>query len=431
MRMRPWQTVVHLKSRLLSAFHEENVFLFLLFVRWLSLLPPALSLAINPTPDVTARFIFALALLNNLLLTVFQAPLNRLVARYPLFIGVDMAVAAALIGFTGGTSSPYSLYARTPLLAAAFFFQIRGGLLAAAAFTPIYLLALEVAQRWSGAEAGNGQEALGEISRFFLMALIFGYPSLLLERLRAATAQLQEAQQQALRAETLAAAGRLVAKVSHEIRNPLCTIGGFARSMLRHPDDVERVCNHSRIIAEEVQRLEQLLTDMLDLTRPPRLARRPENLHDILDKAWLLSGGAMSGTNLVSVRKDYAADLPVIEVDAPSLLRAFLNVMRNGIQHMPEGGMLTIATRFRRDDGGCHEVEVTIADTGPGIPPDVLPTLFTPFVTHRAEGTGLGLAVTQDIVRQHGGRIEVQSEAGHGARFRFFLPLQPVVDSRS
>jgi diguanylate cyclase (GGDEF)-like protein/PAS domain S-box-containing protein len=409
------------RAWLTRAIREENIFLFLLGVRWISLLPPALSLAFHPLSDSVALPVFTLALLSTVVLSAFQSQFNRLVLRWPALLGLDMTLSAAFISVTGGVGSPYARYACLPLLAAAFFFQIRGGLFAAAVFTPLYLSALLVAHQWSGA-VPNVEDVLTQVIIFFLIALIFGYPSILLQRLRVATSQLQHAQQEAARAETLAAMGKLAAHVSHEIRNPLSTVGGFARSILRHPDDVERVRKNTQIIADEVTRLEQLLTDMLDMARPPTLKLQPENLHEILDKAWLLTDGAPAEKSLITVRKNYAAALPPVEADASALLGAFLNVTRNAVQLMPAGGTVTITTRRSNED----EVEVVIADTGPGIAPEVLPTIFAPFVSHRPDGTGLGLAATQRIIAEHGGRIEVQSELGKGTQFIFHLPVKPV-----
>lgn len=232
--------------------------------------------------------------------------------------------------------------------------------------------------------------------------------------------ELQRTQQELVRAEKMATVGEMAARVSHEIRNPLATVGGFARSILRKPADVERVKRNTQIIADEVKRLEELLTDMLDLARPPKLSLRPENLHDILDQACLLSGGEMRSDMPITIHKAYDSNLPLLYVDSRSLLRAFLNVIRNGIQAMPEGGTLTIRTLF---DG--NQAQIAIADTGTGIPRHVLPTIFMPFVSHRVRGSGLGLSITRQVVEEHGGRIEVESEEGKGSRFILCLPIKP------
>jgi signal transduction histidine kinase len=417
---RPRNPLEYAGTWLSRAIREENVFLFLLGVRWFSLLPPALALLLHPPHHAVVPLIFVAALAITTAISAFQSQFNRLVLQRPAWLLVDMALSAVFIALTGGVASPYGFYARVPLLAAAFFFRIRGGLIASAVYTPLFLMALLLARQWSGV-AADAQDVLTQIIVFFLIALIFGYQAVLLQRLRSATAQLHHAQQEAARAETLAAMGRMAAHISHEIRNPLSTIGGFARSVLHRPEDAERVRKNVRIIADEAARLEQLLTDTLDMARPPALKLRPENLHEILDKAWLLSQGALGENPRIVVRKDYDTELPLVAADAAALLRAFLNVMRNAVQMMPTGGTVTIVTR-RAGEG---EVEVVIADTGPGIAAEVLPTIFAPFVSHRPNGTGLGLAATQKIIQQHGGRVTVQSEVGKGARFVFRLPLQP------
>ncbi|MBI3249464.1 MAG: GAF domain-containing protein [Deltaproteobacteria bacterium] len=230
---------------------------------------------------------------------------------------------------------------------------------------------------------------------------------------------LQHTQQELVRAEKMAAVGEMAARVSHEIRNPLVTVGGFARSILRAPDDVERVKRNTGIIADEVRRLEELLTDMLDLSHPRTLALRPERLADVLDQALLLATGEAHTDAPVIVRKEYAPNLPPVCIDARSLLRAFLNVMRNALQAMPDGGMLTVTTRGL----GCQAL-VSIGDTGGGIPKHVLPTIFTPFVSHRLQGTGLGLSITRQIVIEHEGHLSVDTTEGQGTTFTFSLPLR-------
>lgn len=414
------------KTRVRSLWRGDNVFLFLLGARWLSLLPPALELP--GAANTMASRIFALALFSNILLTVFHPKLNRLVMRTPIYLALDMASAAVFIAMTGGTASPYEFYALTPLLAAVFFFQIRGGLLAAAVFMPFYLGATAFARQQGNLGVAYWPVVFGELLNFSLTALVFGYLSSLLRRLHTATIQLQQAQQEAARAETLAAIGKMTAKVSHEIRNPLGVLGGLARSLLRKPDEVERVRENARIIADEALRLEQLLGDLLDLSRPRSLARQPVDLHEVLDKAWLLAGGVSAGH--AAIRKDYDVSLPSIKGDPSALLSVFLNVLRNAVQVTPPEGTITISTHLLHDGppggppgGPPSAVEIRISDDGPGIPPELLPHIFPPFVSQHPNGTGLGLAVTHEIIEQHGGRIEAHSQPGQGAQFICRFPL--------
>jgi signal transduction histidine kinase len=289
-------------------------------------------------------------------------------------------------------------------------------MLAAMIFTPLYLGAVFFAFKMAGGEFDD-VEAFSEVLSFYGIALVFGYSAVLLERLRIASWQLQRTQEELSRAETLAALGRMVAHVSHEIRNPLIVLGGYAQHIVRKADDAESVRRHAQVISDSVLELEDLLTDLLDLTHHRQPQMVAGDVHEVLNQAWQLSGGA-TAKNPVTLQRHYGTDLPTIRIDRSSLLRAFLNVMRNAVQFMPQGGTLSVSTRLSAD-----YVQIEITDSGPGIAPELLPTIFEPFVTHREHGTGLGLTVAQEITQQHGGHIEVKSEAGKGASFVFYLPL--------
>ncbi|MBV9468868.1 MAG: hypothetical protein JO316_08670 [Abitibacteriaceae bacterium] len=394
--------------------YDEDIFLVLLGARWLSLLPPLLALLLHPESREAGLLMLGIACISNLLLSVWHPKINGRLQQQPLLLGLDFALVTILTALTGGTLSPYGLYAYTPLVLSAFFFQIRGGLIAATTFTPLYLLSIAVAQRLTGNQP-DAIQALGHILSIYLVVLIFGYSAMLLQRVKQSALELQHTQAELAQAETLAAIGKMVGHLSHEIRNPLTTLGGYAYHLARKPDDAQMVAHHARIIGEEAHRLEELLTDMLNLTRPVKQSISTVNLHEILDKACVLA--ADQPQNSLVIEKQYDPTTPTVEADAASLLRAFLNVIRNAMQFMPDGGTLTVTTHTKPE-----EVEVAIQDTGPGIPPDVLPTIFKPFVTHRANGTGLGLPITQQVIEEHGGCIDVQSEFGHGACFTFRLP---------
>lgn len=171
---------------------ENGVFLFLLGYSWLSLLPPALSLALNPAPLSFAPVVFAAAVIHNLLISIFHPRLNRLVQSHPTSFGVDLLIAAAFVAATGGTQSPYYLFALGPILAAAFFFRMRGGLVAAGVFTAFYLAAIE-ASLVIGQQPVQIMQALTQTASFFLIAVLFGYPSVLLTRIQEASSELATA----------------------------------------------------------------------------------------------------------------------------------------------------------------------------------------------------------------------------------------------
>jgi len=166
----------------------NSILPLLLGYRWLSLAPPALALVLYPPTTALPLLAFALALVDNLGLTLFHHKLNRLVLQHPLGFGMDLLLAATLIGLTGGTQSPYFLFALAPILGAAFFFQMRGGLVAAGVLSVLYLGALGLRLT-----ASEGLVAVTQVASFFLIAITFGYPAVLLKRLREATHALEDA----------------------------------------------------------------------------------------------------------------------------------------------------------------------------------------------------------------------------------------------
>ena len=235
---------------------------------------------------------------------------------------------------------------------------------------------------------------------------------------------LQGAQRELVSAERLVAVGEMAARVSHEIRNPLATIGGFGHSILKKPNDETSVTRKARVIVSEVARLEELLTDLLDMARARPLQPAPESLGEIVEHALLLAEADLRAYN-VSVERELAPDLPMICVDRARLLQALLNTMRNGAQAMPDGGTLRVTTRLIADhEEQGEKLQIAIADSGTGISERALKQVFDPFFSTKVSGSGLGLAVTRRIIEDHGGHIDVDSAEGRGTTFFFMLPLQ-------
>ena len=225
------------KQWLTRAAEEHDVFIFLLGYRWLSLLPPLAALLASADPE-PARLVFLSACADNLLLTLLHPRVNRLVLRAPVVFCVDLIVVAVFIALTGGTSSPYYLYALSPLLAAAFFFQMRGALTTATAFTIVYAAVLG----WSGA-AVDWIHLLTQVSSFFLIAILFGYPSILVERIRRDRALLAQSNATLERtnrelesihnlALTMQSSATDVADVQEIILTTITNAMGFERAML-------------------------------------------------------------------------------------------------------------------------------------------------------------------------------------------------------
>ncbi len=173
------RTMTRVKHWITRVLEERTVFLFLLGYRWLSLLPPLLALGLAFETNPQSGWIFLTALADNLLLTLYYPRINRLVIHFPSVFVIDLVVVAWFVSLTGSASSPYYLYALSPLLAAAFFFQMRGALLTALTLTVFYGLILIPTLT-----ATELLHVLTQIISFFLIAMLFGYASILMERIR-------------------------------------------------------------------------------------------------------------------------------------------------------------------------------------------------------------------------------------------------------
>lgn len=240
-------------------------------------------------------------------------------------------------------------------------------------------------------------------------------------QVREALDQVRAAQDRLIHSERLATVGAVVARVSHEIRNPLTTIGGFARSLSKRPDDIERVARNADIIVEEVEKLEALLKEMLDFTSPRAPSFELTDINPLVEAFVTVHRGAAVDRRVV-VDMDLEPSLPKILVDRHQLQRVFLNLWQNALQAMEEtvaGSEAIVGVRTWRVDDA---VKVAISDTGGGISAEHLERIFTPFFTTKRRGTGLGLAVVKKIVDDHRGSIEVRSECGMGTAFIVALP---------
>ncbi len=239
--------------------------------------------------------------------------------------------------------------------------------------------------------------------------------------------------------DRLAAIGEMAAGLAHEIRNPLGAIKGAAQLLTGpdgqpvSPDEGEEFLG---IIVEEVDRLNNVVTQFLDYARPVRpdqIEHGEVDVNAVLKKTMQLfeSDSAAAGVEIVARFDDL---LPPVAGDPEQLRQVFLNLGLNAVQSMPEGGQLEIITTRRRRSalGYGSFAEIRFRDTGVGIPRDKLRNLFIPFYTTKQRGTGLGLPISQRIITGHGGVIEVRSTPGSGSTFSVFLPaLGPSLPDRA
>jgi len=217
--------------------------------------------------------------------------------------------------------------------------------------------------------------------------------------------------------EQMTGIGHMAANVAHEIRNPLIAVGGFARQLHEALDGDDPRREYTSIMLEEVTRLEQILREQLTLERHLQPVLAPVDINQILRDVWkLLSHGMLSSS--VRLVGNLADGLPMTMGDANQLKQAFLNVISNAIQSMPDGGRIEVST-----EQSGQMITVTVSDNGPGISEEVMSKLFVPFFTTRKAGSGLGMAVTRRIVENHGGSISVSSEVGEGTTVLMTIPL--------
>jgi signal transduction histidine kinase len=233
--------------------------------------------------------------------------------------------------------------------------------------------------------------------------------------------------QQMKERDRLAALGEMSAGLAHEIRNPLAAIKGAAQYL-----DPEKLPSEDReflqIMIEEVNRLNGVVTQFLDYSRPLKTSLAPTAVNEVLEKTFKLLQPDTPAN--VTVEISLAGWLPRVQADAEQLKQVFLNLALNAFQAMPAGGRLHVSTRVARDELAfwregsrrADVVEIRFRDTGPGVPEAERESIFVPFYTTKEKGTGLGLAICQRIVKAHQGSIVVRSPPDDGAEFLVSLP---------
>jgi len=231
----------------------------------------------------------------------------------------------------------------------------------------------------------------------------------------------KETQAALLQSEKLATTGKLAASLAHEINNPLqAVIGclGLAEESLERGED-DDFEEYVTIGLDELRRASTVVSRLRDLSRPTDVARaQPTDVNELVERVLSVSRKEIK-SHRVRVVRDLAEDLPPAAVVADRIQQIFLNLVLNAVEAMSHGGELTITSAY---DNHAGEVVVAFRDTGPGIPQSVLDQLFDPFVSTKTDGTGLGLFVSQNIAREHGGWIEVETDQGEGTTFRVHLP---------
>jgi two-component system sensor histidine kinase HydH len=220
-----------------------------------------------------------------------------------------------------------------------------------------------------------------------------------------------------VQSEKLAALGQLASAIAHEVRNPLGVIRSAAQTvsetLAANDDEGREAC---RFITAEIDRLNNVIASLLAFSRPLHLTSRPVAVSELFDRAVLLAGDDLASKR-VRLHRDEPDGIALVEVDADLLSQVLLGLITNAVEALYDGGEIVL--RARASD---HEVEISVSDSGPGVPAELRARIFEPFFTTRSRGTGLGLAIARQIVEAHGGRIDVDESVSGGARFSLRLP---------
>ena len=230
------------------------------------------------------------------------------------------------------------------------------------------------------------------------------------------TRELREAQEELIRNEGLATLGRVAEAIAHELNNPMGVISNAVYYLrMTQPDADQKTREYFDLISFQVGTATEIITGLLDFTREVIVQRGRVSVSRLIQEVLKIRPAPHNVTMSVKV----PSDLPSLFVDNRHMSHVLLNLMSNVYQAMPEGGELTISAQKENE-----RVRIAVADTGCGISPENLESIFEPLFTTKARGIGLGLAISRNLVEVNGGTIEVKSEAGEGSTFTVILPTE-------
>jgi signal transduction histidine kinase len=241
-----------------------------------------------------------------------------------------------------------------------------------------------------------------------------------LDKLAEAKRKVAESTNRLLKVERLSVLGQITSQVAHEMRNPLTIIGGFAHSILKRMNPHDSDYEYMKIIVKETERMENILNNVLNFSKPDKFTLELVNLNDLVDQTLEMLEAEVDSTKL-SIVKTPAPDLPGVRVNPDLIRQALINIFRNAVWAMPQGGILSVTTKPVE-----NMVRIEVKDTGCGIPSQYTNNVFDAFFTTKPDACGLGLTVSADIIKNHGGKISVTSLAGKGSTFNIELPVSEV-----
>ncbi|MBI5664426.1 MAG: sensor histidine kinase [Nitrospirae bacterium] len=389
--------------------------------------------------DASNLFIFFVGYSALIYIWLFFYP-GKKTAIYGLFLFFDFLFTSLFVKATGGFVSPFihAFHLMTALYS--FYYGLIGGAVIATTAAALYITSggLDIyKQHWADLSV--------RIAFLYLLAMTLGLLSQRLKKakleitnlnkdLRRYIEELQKVHGRLVQVEKMSELGRMAADIAHEIRNPLTSIGGFARRLEKKLSQItnEKECvlvmarekEHADIIISEVNRLERILKDILTFSREVKYNFIYQPVNGTVNEAlqtFLISCKEQS----IQVQEDLSTTLPKILIDRDALRLAINNLISNAIGAMPGGGTVRIKTCIE-ELNYVHYVSIEVADTGHGIPADKLSMIFEPFYSSKeiGKGTGLGLSICKKIIDEHNGLIKVESELDKGTSFKLLLPYQ-------
>lgn len=348
----------------------------------------------------------------------------------------DLLFASLLVRETGGFNSSFfnGFYLVTALYT--FYFGLIPGTAIAAVAAVAYFLSCSY-----GFYDLHWTDFMVRISFLFLLAVPLGMLSQKLksdkakierlnEDLEKNLEELREVQVKLIQTEKLSALGRLTADVAHEIRNPLTSIGGFARRLNKKLQQGSREKEYSDIVVTEVDRLERILRDVLSFSRETKYNMEYQEINVAIREALHAFYGICKEQS-IEIEEKLDISLPEILIDKDQVRQAVNNLLSNAVDVISKGGKLTVITYMEE----LHEVNyivVEVNDTGPGLPAEALNLIFDPFYTTKeiGAGSGLGLSICKKIIDEHNGLIFADSDLGQGTSFKMYFPYQSGEDGK-
>jgi two-component system, NtrC family, sensor histidine kinase HydH len=291
-----------------------------------------------------------------------------------------------------------------PVMLSGLWFGLRGALAASASITLIMIPFSII--HWKGFSS----EDFNNIMEMVLYNVVGGILGELRDREQAKERNLRES-------ESLAAMGRAVSSLAHDMKTPLIAIGGFTNWVKKHTEENSPCHEKLDIVIGETMRLENMVKDMLDFSRPLELHPGDEGIDPVLSECLAVIEG-IAQERKVTIRIQSQRDMPPVILDPMKMKQVLINLIMNAVQASPEGEIVIVSC-YRKDS----QFIIDVSDRGCGIPNDQRESIFAPFFTTKREGTGLGLPIAKKIVEAHGGAVEVVDNPAKGVTFRISIPI--------